>query len=103
MACTRSRFNAVLERALQAEMADHLGYWAGDPAGRCSGHSRNDSCSRTVTTVAGPATMDVPRDRRGPSSSRWSCPRASRAQHLVGPRFTDQAASRAPCSAAHGL
>jgi putative transposase len=32
---------AVLERALSVEMADHLGYEKGDPAGRGSGNSRN--------------------------------------------------------------
>ncbi|MFI1169891.1 IS256 family transposase [Streptomyces sp. NPDC020801] len=55
---------AVLERALQTEMADHLGYEAGDPAGRGSGNSRNGSYPKTLTTVAGPVTVEVPRDRR---------------------------------------
>ncbi|MEY9988198.1 putative transposase [Streptomyces sp. V4I8] len=55
---------AVLERALQVEMADHLGYEAGDPAGRGSGNARNGSYPKTLTTVAGPVTVDVPRDRR---------------------------------------
>lgn len=31
---------AVLERALQTEMSDHLGYESGDPAGRGTGNSR---------------------------------------------------------------
>src|SRR5262245_60457876 len=55
---------AVLERALQTEMAGHLGYEVGDPAGRGSGNSRNGSYPRTLTTVAGPVTVDVPRDRK---------------------------------------
>lgn len=67
---------AVLERALQVEMADHLGYEAGDPAGRGSGNSRNGRYSKTLATTAGPVTVDVHRDRTGPSS-RSSCPRAS--------------------------
>jgi putative transposase len=54
---------AVLERALQVEMADHLGYEAGDPAGRGSGNNRNGSYPKTITTTAGPVTVDVPRDR----------------------------------------
>jgi putative transposase len=41
---TQGLFNqmtkAVLERALQIEMADHLGYEKGDPAGQGSGNSR---------------------------------------------------------------
>lgn len=55
---------AVLERALQVEMADHLGYESGDPAGRGSGNSRNGSYPKTLTTTAGPVTVDVPRDRK---------------------------------------
>ena len=54
---------AVLERALQAEMTDHLGYEVGDPAGRGTGNSRNGSTSKTVATVNGPLEMQVPRDR----------------------------------------
>lgn len=54
---------AVLERSLQTEMTHHLGYESGDPAGRGSGNSRNGSTTKTVTTVNGPVTIDVPRDR----------------------------------------
>ncbi|MCY0924356.1 MULTISPECIES: IS256 family transposase [unclassified Streptomyces] len=56
---------AVVERALRAEMADHLGYEAGDPAGRGSGNNRNGSYGKTLTTTAGPVEIDVPRDRQG--------------------------------------
>jgi putative transposase len=42
---------AVLERALQVEMADHLGYEAGDPAGRGSGNNRNGSYPKTIEAV----------------------------------------------------
>ncbi len=55
----------VIERALQAELSDHLGYEAGDPAGRGSGNNRNGSYPKTVTTTAGPVEIEVPRDRRG--------------------------------------
>src|SRR6478752_9481817 len=56
---------AVLERALQAEMADHLGYETGDPAGRGSGNSRNGLTTKTVTTTNGSVELTVPRDRNG--------------------------------------
>lgn len=56
---------AVIERALDAEMADHLGYEAGDPAGRGSGNSRNGHGRKTVLTTAGPVPLEVPRDRAG--------------------------------------
>lgn len=56
---------AVLERALQAELTDHLGYDAGDPAGYGSGNSRNGKSRKTVSTTNGPVDIEVPRDRNG--------------------------------------
>jgi putative transposase len=56
---------AVLERALQAEMADHLGYDKGDQAGHGSGNSRNGMSGKSVITNAGPVRLEVPRDRNG--------------------------------------
>jgi putative transposase len=53
----------VLERALGAELDDHLGYVRGDPAGNGSGNSRNGFHGKTVTTTAGPVQLQVPRDR----------------------------------------
>jgi transposase-like protein len=60
-----SMTKAVLERALDVEMADHLGYDAGDPAGHGSGNSRNGHNRKTVLTTAGPVGLEVPRDRAG--------------------------------------
>ncbi|MDT3446958.1 IS256 family transposase [Pseudofrankia sp. BMG5.37] len=54
---------AVLERVLQVEMTDHLGYEAGDPAGRGTGNSRNGNSTKTVSTRNGPVDIEVPRDR----------------------------------------
>ena len=56
---------AVLERALDVEMTDHVGYEAGDPAGHGSGNSRNGHVRKTVHTTAGPVALEVPRDRNG--------------------------------------
>lgn len=56
---------AVLERALAAEMTDHLGYAAGDPVGNGSGNSRNGTGRKTVSTLSGPVEIRVPRDRNG--------------------------------------
>ncbi|SOX51727.1 transposase, partial [Mycobacterium ahvazicum] len=56
---------AVLERALDVEIADHLGYEHGDPAGYGSGNSRNGRGRKTVLTTAGPVELEVPRDRNG--------------------------------------
>ena len=56
---------AVLERALVEEMTDHLGYELGDPNGHGSGNSRNGHSEKTVSTMAGPVRIQVPRDRNG--------------------------------------
>ena len=54
---------ALLERALGAELTDHLGYEKGDPAGRGSGNSRNGHSGKTVLTEDGELDLEVPRDR----------------------------------------
>jgi putative transposase len=55
----------VLETALDAEMAEHLGYDKHDPAGRNGGNSRNGTRAKTVLTEVGPVEIEVPRDRDG--------------------------------------
>jgi putative transposase len=54
---------AVLEKGLQAELADHLGYDKGDPAGRGSPNSRNGSTPKTLATEVGNVDLATPRDR----------------------------------------
>ncbi|HEY5988957.1 MAG TPA: IS256 family transposase [Streptosporangiaceae bacterium] len=56
---------AVLERGLQAELTEHLGYGKHDPAGNGSGNSRNGATPKTVQTEVGPIDVKVPRDRAG--------------------------------------
>jgi putative transposase len=56
---------AVLQRGLQAELTEHLGYEKGDPVGRGSPNSRNGAAARTLLTEVGPVRLDVPRDRVG--------------------------------------
>jgi len=56
---------AVLERGLQAELAEHLGYGRHEVAGRGSGNSRNGFTAKTVQTEVGPIDVRVPRDRAG--------------------------------------
>ena len=53
----------VVENALEGELADHLGYEHGDPAGRNGGNSRNGTRAKTVLTEVGPVELAVPRDR----------------------------------------
>jgi putative transposase len=56
---------AVLERGLQAELTEHLGYDKHDPAGKGSGNSRNGTTPKTLLTEVGPVPIEVPRDRTG--------------------------------------
>lgn len=56
---------AILERSLQVELTEHLGYETGDPAGRGSGNSRNGTTPKRLATEAGHVDLDVPRDRQG--------------------------------------
>jgi putative transposase len=54
---------AVLERAMQAELTDHLGYEPHDPAGDNSGNSRNGKSKKTLKGEFGDLPLEVPRDR----------------------------------------
>ena len=56
---------SVLERGLQAELSEHLGYGKHEAAGKGSGNSRNGSTPKTVQTEVGPIDVRVPRDRAG--------------------------------------
>jgi putative transposase len=56
---------ALVERALEAEMTEHLGYEPHAPEGRGSGNSRNGKGSKTLKTEQGDIPVDVPRDRDG--------------------------------------
>lgn len=68
---------AVLERGLQAELSDHLGYEKGDPAGRGAANSRNGSTPKTVASEVGDIALDTPRDRAGTFEPRL-VPKGSR-------------------------
>ncbi|MCA1605838.1 MAG: IS256 family transposase [Acidobacteria bacterium] len=54
---------ALLERAMQVEMSEHLGYEKHDAAGDNSGNSRNGSSGKTLKGDFGELPIEVPRDR----------------------------------------
>jgi len=54
----------LVERALQGEMTNHLGYEKHASEGRNSGNSRNGSFSKSVIGDQGEMTIEVPRDRK---------------------------------------
>jgi putative transposase len=55
----------LLERALEAEITEHLGYRAGSAPPGGAGNSRNGRPPKTVLTDQGPVRIRSPRDRRG--------------------------------------
>lgn len=56
---------AFMERALGAEMTQHLGYKAGETKPEGTTNHRNGKGSKTVLTDSGEVTIEVPRDRQG--------------------------------------
>ncbi|GAA4900335.1 hypothetical protein GCM10025789_18390 [Tessaracoccus lubricantis] len=56
---------AGLERGLQAELSEHVGYEKGDPDAVVFPNSRNGSYPKTVATSVGDVELAIPRDRDG--------------------------------------
>jgi putative transposase len=55
----------LLERALEAEITDHLGYERGEAPPGGAGNARNGRPPKTVLTDHGPVRVRSPRDRNG--------------------------------------
>ena len=55
----------LLERALGAELTNHLGYAHGEAPPEGCGNTRNGKSSKTVLTDEGPLHLETPRDRAG--------------------------------------
>lgn len=56
---------AILERAMNAELTEHLGYEKHDPAGYNTGNSRNGKSSKKLKGDFGEIALETPRDRDG--------------------------------------
>ena len=54
---------AVIERAMEAEMTEQLGYEKSDQSSKVTPNRRNGSSKKTLRSDQGPLTIDVPRDR----------------------------------------
>lgn len=61
----KGMLKASLERGLDAELSDHVGYDRGDPGAAEFPNSRNGSFPKTVATEIGDVELAVPRDRNG--------------------------------------
>jgi len=55
----------LLERAMAAEMTEHVGYDKHDAKGNNSGNSRNGKSAKTIKGSFGTMPLEVPRDRNG--------------------------------------
>ncbi|GAB2918166.1 IS256 family transposase [Rheinheimera gaetbuli] len=55
----------LAERALEAEMEQHLGYAKHDAAGKNTGNSRNGKSRKSVRSIHGDIELETPRDRNG--------------------------------------
>ena len=55
----------LLERAMAAELTEHVGYEKHDPVGNNSGNSRNGKSAKTLKGSFGRMPLAVPRDRNG--------------------------------------
>jgi len=68
---------AALERGLQAELTDHLGYEKGAAEASTFTNSRNGSTAKRVATSVGDIELSTPRDREGSFTPRL-VPKGSR-------------------------
>jgi len=58
-------FKGTIEKMLEAEMDEHLGYEKNSPVGNNSGNSRNGYGKKRLKTELGETEIVVPRDRNG--------------------------------------
>jgi len=58
-----SLFKRGIEKMLESELTEHLGYDKNDPSGNGSGNSRNGKTPKLIKTESGEVIIDVPRDR----------------------------------------
>jgi len=61
----RGMLKATLERGLNAELDDHVGYDRGDPDAAMFPNSRNGTFAKTLASGVGDLELAIPRDRNG--------------------------------------
>jgi putative transposase len=55
----------LVEKALEAEMADHLGHGKNEPVENAAGNTRNGKSRKTLKGEFGELPIEIPRDRHG--------------------------------------
>jgi putative transposase len=61
----KGTLNASLERGLEVDLTDHVGYERGDPDASLFANSRNGSTRKIVSSEIGDVELAVRRDRHG--------------------------------------
>ena len=61
----KGMLKAALERGLEVELTDHVGYERGDPDASLFPNSRNGTTPKSVSSEIGDVDLAVPRDRNG--------------------------------------
>jgi transposase-like protein len=61
----KAMLKASLERGLEVELGDHVGYDRGDPDAALFSNSRNGTFPKTVASEIGDVELAIPRDRNG--------------------------------------
>ena len=61
----KAMLKAALERGLEVELTDHVGYERGDPEAPLFPNSRNGTTPKTVSSQVGDVDLAIPRDRNG--------------------------------------
>ncbi len=77
---------AIVERALQAELAAHLGHDKHEAVANDSGNTRNGSSAKTLKGDFGALPIEIPRDRDGSFEPRLIAkhPTVNEASFTVG-------------------
>ena len=93
----KGMLKAALERGLEVELTDHVGYERGDAEASLFPNSRNGTSPKTVSSEVGEVELAIPRDRNGSFTpqlvpKRLAPPRRSRRDDHQPLRRRDDAA-----------
>ncbi|KKY07132.1 hypothetical protein NY63_22540 [Xanthomonas citri pv. fuscans] len=78
----------LVERALDAEMTEHLGHDKHEPVANAAGNTRNGRSRKTLKGEFGELPIEIPRDRHG-SFAPQLIPRACPRFCVTGPQAGD--------------
>ncbi|CUH97887.1 hypothetical protein P22_4040 [Propionispora sp. 2/2-37] len=80
----KNLFAGALEKMLEAELEEHLGYEKNSALGNNSGNSRNGYGTKTIKSEWGESEISVPRDRNGTFEPQIIEKRQTRTEDIEG-------------------